>query len=193
MFGTRDFWFKMNKLVDGACLIIKTMRWITFRMASFYSVVSYFSIYPRVWNFAFLWIQLFVQFAFILTTEMFNSNPKMKAFDVIKVQFRVLAIRPLSRDQPQNVDFNWKFLSILFLIALHIVMVIVFLAFEAANYDEISASVFIILTSLVGIVFYLSFEYQTNSVYKLIGDLDQFVSKRKTFVKFAIFQISKHK
>lgn len=108
----------------------------------------------------------------------------MNAFDVIKKQFRVLEIRPSSQDQPQNFAFNWKFVAILFLIALHIVMVIVFLAFEAANYDEISASVFVSLTSLVSIVFYLSFESRTNSVYKLIDDLDQFVFKRK--IKFHI-------
>lgn len=103
----------------------------------------------------------------------------MIAFDVIKMQFRVLGIRPVSLDQPRNFAFNWNFPAILFLIAIHIVMVIVFLAFEATNFEEKSASVFIILTSLVGIVFYLSFEWQTNSVYKIIDDLDQFVFKRK--------------
>lgn len=117
----------------------------------------------------------------------------MNAFDVIQMQFRVLEIRPLRQHQPQNVAFNWKFLTILFLIALHILMVFLFLTIEATNYGEYSASIFVILTSFVSIIFYLSFECQSNSVFKLIDDLDHFTFTRRLQLpyRFTKFQCIK--
>lgn len=107
------------------------------------------------------------------------QNPTMNAFDAIQMQFRVLGIRPLQQSQPQNFALNWKEVAILFLITLHLMMVFVFLAVEASNYDEYSGSLFISLTGLAAIFFYLSFAWQTNSVFKLIDDLNEFISKRK--------------
>lgn len=103
----------------------------------------------------------------------------MKAFDKIQTQFRAMEIRPLEPSQQQKFAVNWTFLAIIFLITLHIVMVIVFCATEATNYYEYSASVFVTLTALVSIIFYLSFAWQTNSVFKLIDDLDHFANTRK--------------
>lgn len=103
----------------------------------------------------------------------------MNAFDVIQMQFRILEIRPLQQNQPQNFASNWKFLAIIFVIILHILMVFSFLTIEATNYDEYSASVFVILTGLISIIFYLSIEYQINRVFKLINDFDNFAVRRK--------------
>lgn len=103
----------------------------------------------------------------------------MNAFDVIQMQFRILEIRPLQQNQPQNFASNWKFLAIIFVIILHILMVFLFLTIEATNYDEYSASVFVILTGLISIIFYLSIEYQINRVFKLINDFDNFAVRRK--------------
>lgn len=105
----------------------------------------------------------------------------MNAFNVIKTQFSVLEIRPLQPQQNQTENFSskWKFPAILFLIALNIMMVFIFLAIEASNYYELSGSVFYISTGLISIIFYLSLKCQINSVFKLIGDLNHFVFERK--------------
>lgn len=107
-------------------------------------------------------------------------SSKMNAFNVIQSQFCLLGICSPPKNQPHTLAFHRKYLAILFLITLQIVLEIVFLAIEAANYDEISASVFIILTSFVSIVFYLSLKCQSNSVFKLISHFDAFVHDRKT-------------
>lgn len=104
----------------------------------------------------------------------------MSSFDAIRTQFRILDICPVEQQQQQQkFELNRKHVMILTLITLHVIMVIVFLAIEASNYNEYLGSLFIALTGLTSIFLYLLFTWQTKSIFKLIGDLDHFTLTRK--------------
>lgn len=164
-------WFKVNKFTQCACV--------------------------NIWNLCIGNTRNCLIFSYLQTiTEILSTNsvqifpfskqkPTMNAFDAIQRQFRILEIRPLQQHQHQTFALNWKNVAILFLLTLHILMVFVFLAIEASNYDEYFGSLFISLTGLTTIFFYLSFKWQANSVYKLIDDLNGFVSTRKNHSSFS--------
>lgn len=116
---------------------------------------------------------IFIAFDTVSIFKLKFKINKMNAFDAIQKQFRVLQIRA------HNLTLNWENVAILFLITLHILMVFVFLAIEASNYDEYFGALFVLFTAQTAIFFYLSFTWQTNNVFKLIDDLNEFVRRRK--------------
>lgn len=96
----------------------------------------------------------------------------MKPFTLIKRQLNILAI------YPSNSQLNWKNAAFTVLIASMFVLLFVFLLFGASTYDERSGTFFVFLTSVLGVIFYLSFVCQKQKIFRLIDDLDQFVTKR---------------
>lgn len=102
---------------------------------------------------------------------------KMNSFHVIQTQFDVLEIRQLH--QPQKFALNWKNVAILFFISIQLITVFLFLVTEASTYDEYFGSIFISLTASTTFFSYLEFAWQRNSIFKLITDLNRFVTKRE--------------
>lgn len=107
----------------------------------------------------------------------------MNAFHVIQRQFQILEIRPQqNQQQQQKFTLNGKNKAILLSILIHIMMVFAYLAIGASNYDEYAGSLFICLTALTGIFFYLSFTWQSKSIFDFMDDLNDFVLKRKNYL-----------
>lgn len=95
----------------------------------------------------------------------------MKPFTLIRRQLNILAICPSNQ-------FSWKNVAITSLIASMCVLLFVFFLFGASTYDERSGTFFVFLTAVLGAIFYVSFVCQKQRIFRLIDDLDQFVTKR---------------
>lgn len=101
----------------------------------------------------------------------------MGAFALVKSQLHILAICPSNQDH-SKIQLSWNNVGITVLIISHTLLVLIYLVFAECTYDERSGIFFVFLTAMLGAIFYLSFAYQKQRIFRLVNDLDEFVIQR---------------